>query len=77
LFEAIILSGNWKPLEDGSYFIDRNPELFPVIINYLRTGKVIWSKYNNEVIQELKGEIEYYCGEFEFRSFPTSDLFQP
>lgn len=31
-------SGTWQPGEDGMYFIDRNPQYFQLILDYLRTG---------------------------------------
>src|SRR5689334_1165802 len=44
----------------GSYFIDRSPLLFAVILEYLRTGK--WNQqdldYNEQ--QKLNAEMEYY-----------------
>jgi len=32
--------GNFKPDEDGSYFIDRNPKYFDYVFDYLRSGKL-------------------------------------
>lgn len=56
------------------YFIDRNPELFPIILDYLRTGKVTISfllgvinsfqvnlkKYTYDVFDDLQTELEFY-----------------
>ena len=36
-FHSLLVGGfNTAPEEDGCYFIDRDPEMFPLIINYLR-----------------------------------------
>ncbi|KAL2270524.1 hypothetical protein VTJ83DRAFT_2708 [Remersonia thermophila] len=38
-FFAALLSGRWdNALEDGSYFIDADPDMFQHILNYLRRG---------------------------------------
>ncbi len=39
-FTAMLCSERWKPSEDGTYFIDRNPKLFGRILDYLRTGEL-------------------------------------
>jgi len=59
-FDAMLSSGKWKPDDDGSYFIDRNPELFPVILDYLRTGKVNLKRYAYDVVEDLKTELGFY-----------------
>jgi len=59
-FEAMLGSGNWKPDVDGSYFIDRNPKLFPVILDFLRSGKVNMRKYGYDIGEELQAELDFY-----------------
>jgi len=59
-FDAMLTSGKWKPDTKGRYFIDRNPELFPVILDYLRTGKVTLKRYNYDVKDDLKTELDFY-----------------
>eukprot|EP01111_Echinosteliopsis_oligospora_P015029 TRINITY_DN5808_c0_g1_i5.p1 TRINITY_DN5808_c0_g1~~TRINITY_DN5808_c0_g1_i5.p1 ORF type:complete len:111 (+),score=33.09 TRINITY_DN5808_c0_g1_i5:36-368(+) len=41
-FTAMMRSGRWCPDADGSYFIDRDPTYFGMIINYLRTGRFVF-----------------------------------
>jgi len=62
-FFSAMFSGRFKlekDEEDGSYFIDRNPLYFEVILDYLRTGVINFKKYNSEELAELKMEIEFY-----------------
>lgn len=37
-FSHMLGSSNWQPEEDGTYFIDRDPVLFPRILHFLRSG---------------------------------------
>ena len=38
---ASIVSGRWKaPEDDGVYFIDRDPEIFSYVLDYLRNGSI-------------------------------------
>jgi len=59
-FAAMLSSGKWKPDADGTYFIDRDPKLFPLILEYLRTGKVNLKRYNYDVTDDLKLELDFY-----------------
>ena len=48
-----------KPAEDGTYFIDRDGTHFRYILNYLRTGRLLFPK--DELIrEELLEEAEFY-----------------
>ncbi|XP_046863383.1 uncharacterized protein LOC124457139 [Xenia sp. Carnegie-2017] len=52
---------NVKPdEEDGAYFIDRDGTHFRYILNYLRTGKLIYPKTNKILAKELYLEAEFY-----------------
>ena len=57
-------SGNYsmKPLEDGSYFFDRDGRLFQYILKFLRNGKLsipeTWSKID---LQDLLMETQYFA----------------
>ncbi|XP_060588703.1 BTB/POZ domain-containing protein KCTD3-like isoform X1 [Ruditapes philippinarum] len=58
-FFTSLLSGRISSLKDdnGAIFIDRDPALFTVILNYLRTKEV---DLNNVDISSLKHEAEFY-----------------
>jgi len=45
---------------DGSYFIDRNPFYFEIILDYLRTGKVNLDRLSSEDMLELIEEVDFY-----------------
>eukprot|EP01083_Nonionella_stella_P161032 526981_1 len=50
-----------KPSKDGSYFIDRDGTYFGLILNYLRTGKIIIPQTDRQyVISHLLMEAQYY-----------------
>jgi phosphotransferase system HPr-like phosphotransfer protein len=62
-FFALLNSGIFLPGADGSYFIDRSPTHFELIIDYLRNGE--FSKKKLKIItslelEELIEECDYY-----------------
>ncbi|PRP81189.1 hypothetical protein PROFUN_02023 [Planoprotostelium fungivorum] len=59
-FTALLGSDRWQPDADGSYFIDRDEELFHYILQLLRTGTISIKHLNNEQKEDLKRELEYY-----------------
>ncbi|XP_022921061.1 BTB/POZ domain-containing protein KCTD3 [Onthophagus taurus] len=58
-FFTALLNGRISSLRDekGSIFIDRDPEIFAVILNYLRTREI---NLKNVDIKSLRHEAEYY-----------------
>jgi hypothetical protein len=46
--------------ENDEYFIDRDPQYFKTILNYLRKGTISWSKFSDVELEELYEEIEFY-----------------
>jgi len=59
-FHTMLSSGHWKPDEDGFYFIDRNPKHFPVILDYMRTGKIDLDDYSPKELEKLYEDLDYY-----------------
>jgi phosphotransferase system HPr-like phosphotransfer protein len=59
-FYALLNSGNFLPGPDGSYFIDRSPTHFPLIMDYLRTGRLSTKGLKSWEIQDLEKELDYY-----------------
>jgi len=57
--EAMFSGRHELKIDDGAFFIDRSPESFVSILNFLRTGKMIMpdSKRDREMLEE---EIVYF-----------------
>lgn len=51
-----------QPDTDGSYFIDRNPKYFDIILDLLRNGAlpVTAKDMTTRQMQELQKELDYY-----------------
>jgi hypothetical protein len=74
LFTAMFSEGvDVQPDEDGEYFIDRNPKLFPIILDYLRgyDVKPHIKSLSSSFKKQLTEEIEY------FKLPEMYDLIQP
>jgi len=56
----MIASGKWEPDEDGSYFIDRNPKHFNLILDFMRTNKLEVSSLNQKEMEKIKSDFDYY-----------------
>lgn len=58
-FFTALLSGRISSLRDekGAIFIDRDPKIFSVLLNYLRTREI---ELNGSDIRTLRHEAEYY-----------------
>jgi hypothetical protein len=49
------------PTNGNEYFIDRNGYAFRYVLEYYRTGKILWTKDNTEITQkELITEFDYF-----------------
>jgi hypothetical protein len=59
-FYALLNSGNFNPGPDGSYFIDRSPIHFELIMDYLRSGEFSKGKLKRCEMEELRKELDYY-----------------
>jgi hypothetical protein len=59
-FYAMLGSDRWSPDTDGEYFIDRDPDLFPYILTFLRTGCWRIGKLPIEDKFRLVEELQYY-----------------
>lgn len=60
---AILFSGRWEPKfdpVDGSMFIDRDPTMFGMILNYLRTGTIILDHLSPIQADLLRTEADFY-----------------
>eukprot|EP01012_Entosiphon_sulcatum_P031629 TRINITY_DN4023_c0_g1_i1.p1 TRINITY_DN4023_c0_g1~~TRINITY_DN4023_c0_g1_i1.p1 ORF type:complete len:619 (+),score=138.41 TRINITY_DN4023_c0_g1_i1:65-1921(+) len=61
-FWHLLAGANWKPDEDGEYFIDRDPRHFDVILNYFRKGRLDLDLASMRVKERLAfyDEVEYF-----------------
>ena len=60
-YGLITNSDRFKPLDDDTYFIERNPLVFDRVFDYLRTGKIETRDLTSLSISILKGDFDYYC----------------
>eukprot|EP01006_Ploeotia_vitrea_P053588 TRINITY_DN67802_c3_g1_i4.p1 TRINITY_DN67802_c3_g1~~TRINITY_DN67802_c3_g1_i4.p1 ORF type:complete len:316 (+),score=27.38 TRINITY_DN67802_c3_g1_i4:64-1011(+) len=61
-FSAMLRSGQFQPDEStGQYFIDRSPQMFGVILDYLRDGK-LWTsdRFSPGEQALLQSELDFY-----------------
>jgi hypothetical protein len=64
--KAMLQSGAFKPDLEGAYFIDRSPEYFPIILDYLRNPtkdlKLMTSHLTERrKQQDFQCELDFYC----------------
>jgi len=57
-FDAMLSSGQWRPGDDGVYFVDRNPEFFPIILDFLRLGKI--KLRDRSLLPDLIEDLDFY-----------------
>lgn len=58
LFYKLVLSKKFDLSKE--IFIDRSNNLFSHIMGYLRTGKINYSRFSSEELEELRVEADYY-----------------
>ena len=70
--------GLLKPNEN-EYFFDRNGKAFHYIMEYYRTGKILWTEMNNFITkQELQIEMDFFQISYELPSLlPYRKSFPP
>eukprot|EP01006_Ploeotia_vitrea_P053595 TRINITY_DN67802_c4_g2_i13.p1 TRINITY_DN67802_c4_g2~~TRINITY_DN67802_c4_g2_i13.p1 ORF type:complete len:297 (-),score=30.69 TRINITY_DN67802_c4_g2_i13:179-961(-) len=62
-FWAMLRSGQWQPddKDSGRYFINRSPQKFSVILDYLRDGEVWnWDRFSVDETNKLREEFDFY-----------------
>ena len=60
-YGLITNSDKFKPRDDGTYFIERNPVVFDRVLDYLRTGKLEIRDLTLLSTNILKDDFDYYC----------------
>jgi hypothetical protein len=68
--KAMLQSGAFKPDLEGAYFIDRSPEYFPIILDYLRNPTKDLNLMTSHLTerrqqQDFQCELDFYCIERE------------
>lgn len=58
-----------KKDEDGSYFFDRNPDLFCYVLDFYRTGNIIYP--TNVSKQDFLNELKFWGIDVKNEEFPT------
>ena len=59
-FESMLRSDIWRPQSDGTYFIDRSPENFQMILKYMKSGVIDFESLDAEVLSDLLDDLDYY-----------------
>jgi len=74
-FSALLCNGGWVPDADGTYFIDRDPDNFTLILRSLRYGEPIdlhgLSEQQAKLLQE---DIQYYQIDIESCPRPVKSI---
>jgi hypothetical protein len=62
LYFATMFSGIFpiKACEDGSYFIDRNPTLFPIVLDFIRGEEIETNDMSPKEVKQLLKEAQFY-----------------
>jgi hypothetical protein len=83
IFERLIESNNLA----NELFVDRSPKYFPVILEFIRTKKIDYSRFKEEELKKLKEEADFYniekiceyledrCKDVEFVDFDFSGCY--
>lgn len=58
LFYKIVVSKKFNLQEE--LFFDRNPKIFPIVMDYLRNKKLDYTRYNRDQLEDLRIEAEYF-----------------
>jgi len=74
-FHAMLGSDRWKPDEDGEYFIDRDPTLFPRVLNYLRSSEWNIDGLSLREKELLKIELDFYQIDVPYSLYYSCDSF--
>jgi len=60
-FFALLGTEGWVKNEQGEYFIDRDPSLFPHVMTFLRTGRWYLNSLSADDLDRLEAELDFYA----------------
>ena len=60
-YALVVNSDKFKALDDGTFFVERNPLVFDRILDYLRTGKLKILELSQYEMEMLMDDLDYYC----------------
>ena len=60
-YALVVNSDKFKALDDGTFFVERNPLVFDRILDYLRTGKLETLELSQYEMKMLMDDLDYYC----------------
>lgn len=58
LFYKIVSSNKFNLQQE--LFFDRNPKIFPIIMDYLRSKNINYNKFSQDQLEDLKVESDYF-----------------
>jgi len=64
-----------KKVDDGSYFIDRDPTHFQFILNFMRDG-ILPNKINPDIIDIIIQEAQYYSMDSLINALKKKKMYQ-
>eukprot|EP01006_Ploeotia_vitrea_P048095 TRINITY_DN67197_c2_g1_i1.p1 TRINITY_DN67197_c2_g1~~TRINITY_DN67197_c2_g1_i1.p1 ORF type:complete len:299 (-),score=15.38 TRINITY_DN67197_c2_g1_i1:65-961(-) len=76
-FSAMLSSSTWQPDQrTGAYFVDRSPNMFGFILEWLRTGKASAKGFSPLEVQMLEADVDFYCIS-DFPCFAEAEFITP
>ena len=59
-FYAMLASGSWLPDEEGTYFINKNPKGFDIVLEFIRNGTISFAGIESHRLPRVLELFEYF-----------------